>query len=113
MTINSPVSLSRRHVLGDLYSRCTALTDEIPVYLEGDDREVLGHANQQLGAFADAISFFLSEGNCKKLASGGFRFAVDYDNSTADSNVNSRRVVVTSITLLAPKNYEKPVPRHG
>lgn len=113
MTINSPISLSRRHVLGDLYSRCAALTDQVPVYLEGDDCEVLGHANEQLGVFADAISFFLSEGNCKKLASGGFRFAVDYDVSTAESNVKTGQVVVTSITLLAPKNYEKPLPRHA
>lgn len=112
MITNSPVSLSRRHVLGDLYRRCETITDQVPVYLDGADRTLLGHANEQLGVFADAISFFLSDEYCKKLASGSFRFTVGYDVSTTAKSGSNRQVVVTSITLVAPQNYVKPIPRH-
>lgn len=110
-TKHSPVSLSRRHVLGDLYGRCDALKDRVPVYLDGEERELLGHANEQLGKFADAISFFLSDENCKKLSSGHFRFAFDYQLSGAESKDSTRQYIVTSITLVAPKNYDKPISR--
>lgn len=88
------------------------MTEQVPVYLDGEDRVLLGHANEQLGVFADAISFFLSDENCKKLASGTFRFSVEYDISATENNENNRQVVVTSITLVAPQNYVKPIPRH-
>lgn len=113
MSTHSPVTLSRRHVLGDLYGRCDALNDQVPVYLDGEERELLGHANEQLGKFADAISFFLSDENCKKLSSGHFRFAFDYQLSKAESKDKIRQFRVTSITLVAPKNYIKPVPRQS
>jgi hypothetical protein len=108
---HSPVSLSRRHVLGDLYPRCDALKGRVPVYLDGETRELLGHADENLGKFSDAISFFLSDDNCKKLSSGHFTFSFDYHLSKNGGKDVPRHVVVTSITLVGRKNYEKPVPR--
>jgi hypothetical protein len=106
----SPVTLSRRHVLGDLYSRCDALKSKVPVYLQGDERKLLGHAHSPLEQFSDAISFFLDEDSCKKLSSGHFTFSLDYRLSkSGDKDI--RRVVLTSITLIGRPSYPKPIPR--
>lgn len=110
-TKHSPVTLSRRHVLGDLYARCDALTGHVPVYLDGGEGEPLGHANEESGTFADAISFFLDDENCKKLSSGYFTFALNCNLlKAADKNIRER-VVVESITLVGRKNYDKPIAR--
>jgi len=95
-------------VLGDLYGRCDALKGCVPVYLDGDERELLGHADEDQEKFADAISFFLSDDICKKLSSGYFTFALDYQLSKRKDI--GRRVVLTSITLVGRKNYDKPIP---
>src|SRR5436853_85349 len=89
-----PVTLSRRHVLGDLYGRCDALISDVPVYLDGDERSLLGHANEQFGKFADSISFFLDDDNCKKLSTGHFTFSVDYQIAPPADKTVGRRVVV-------------------
>lgn len=94
-----------------MYGRCDALSGEVPVYLDGDERELIGHANEQLGKFADAFSFFLSDDNCKKLSSGHFTFAFDYQLSKSPGKDVGSRVVLTSITLVGRQNYEKPMPR--
>lgn len=107
----SPLSLSRRHVLGDLYSRCDALTGRVPVYLAGDEQELLGHADEALGRFADAISFHLSDEMCRKLSSGHFTMTFDYNLSEAKDPEVRRRVVLRSIILVGHKGYEKPIAR--
>ena len=109
--ISGPISLSRRHVLGDHYSRCDAIAS-IPVYLNSVDGEVLGHVDQGLGHYADAFSFHLAEDVCKKLSAGFFTYAFDYDFSeqTAATGRNPR-VQLNSICLIARQNYERPVSR--
>src|SRR4029434_8525242 len=97
MAINI-LSLSRRHVLGDLYERCDSITAAIPVYLAGDEPTLLGHADQSLGHYADAFSFHLDTDSCKKLSAGQFTCIVSYDH--AERKANSRRKIkLTSITL--------------
>ncbi len=107
----SPVSLSRRHVLGDLYSRCEALEGCVPVYLAGDEQELLGHADETLGRFADAISFHLSDEMCRKLSSGHFTLTFDYSLSKPKELAAARGVVLRSITLVGRKGYDKPLAR--
>lgn len=106
-----PISFSRRHVLGDLYSRCDAIAS-IPVYLDSVEGELLGHVDQGLGHYADAFSFHLKSDICKKLSAGHFTYAFSYQYSDRDPQTKgSRRVTLNSICLIARKGYERPVPR--
>ena len=104
------LTLSRRHVLGDLYHRCDAVSESIPVYLAGDGEPVLlGHADESIGHYADAMSFHLEPDECKKLSSGNFSFSITYELSDKPGAPGSRsRVKLTSITLTGRKSYEKP-----
>ena len=107
------LSLSRRHVLGDLYSRCDAVEGEIPVYLATEDEPiVIGHADQALGHYADAFSFHLEADECKKLSSGHFSFSVTYEHSQIREPGSLGPVKVTAVTLIARKSYEKPIPKN-
>ena len=109
----SPLTLSRRHVLGDLYARCER-TEEVPVYLNDAMGEKLGSADESLGKYADAFTFRLSEENCKKLAGGQFQYSLGYEfanRSDASLSPNRRRIKLTSISLTMRKGYEKPQPR--
>ena len=106
-----PISLSRRHVLGDLYSRCEAI-DSIPVYLDSVDGELLGHVDQALGHYADAFSFYLDSDMCKKLSAGHFTYAFSYEYSDGEQiGRGHRRVRLASICLVSRKGYERPVAR--
>ena len=102
------LSLSRRHVLGDLYDRCEPLTVAIPVYLSGDEPTLLGHADQSLGHYADAFSFHLDAESCKKLSAGQFTCVIAYDN--ADKKASPKcKIRLTSITLKGREGYAKPI----
>ena len=57
----SPLTLARRHVLGNLYARCERSTKEVPVYLNDTDGERLGFVDESLGRYADAFTFHLPE----------------------------------------------------
>jgi len=105
------LSLSRRHVLGDLYQRCDASREHIPVYLAGDDAApvLVGYADESLGYYADAFSFHLGSDECKKLATGNFTFSIGYEFSRAGETNSRGRVKVSSITLTGRKTYDKPV----
>jgi hypothetical protein len=107
----SPLSISRRQVLGTLYSRCEPLEGQIPVYLDGAEPELLGHADECLGRFADAFSFHLADDVCKKLSSGQYIFSFEYNFSDPARNGSRDRVSVTAIMLAGRKPYEKPLPR--
>ena len=102
----SPLSISRRHVLGDLYARCEHL-ESIPVYLADPTSEPIGHCDESLGVYADAFCFHLSDDDCKKLSTGNFTFSFDYEASTA-ADARSRQVTLRSIILNPRKAYEKP-----
>lgn len=106
------LSLSRRHVLGDIHFRCDDVSGSIPVYLEGDEDPVLiGYADQSLGHYSDAISFHLDSDECKKLSTGNFSFSGTYEFSNPRETNDRSRVKITSITLTGRKSYEKPVPK--
>ena len=103
------LSLARRHVLGTLYDRCDALTSSVPVYLAGDDHDLLGYMDESLGQYADAFSFHLDPESCKRLSAGQFSYTIDYLHSEPQLNGDRGRVQVTSITLVRHKGYEKPI----
>jgi hypothetical protein len=110
VSISAPVSLARRHVLGDLYSRCEGI-ETIPVYLDTVEGEVLGHVDQSLGHDADAFSFHLPDDVCKKLSSGFFTYAFDYEYAEKKGPKHLRRLQLNSICLIARQNYERPIAR--
>jgi hypothetical protein len=111
---NQLVTMARRHVLGDLYSRCERAAD-VPVYLNDSTGEMLGHVDESLGEYADAFTFHLADDICKKLATGQFTYSFEYDyadgNDTATAP-SKRRIRLSSISLVMRKGYEKPVPRN-
>lgn len=113
MTITSPVSLSRRHVLGDLYQKCGPLAEEVPVYLVEENKEPLlkGHADESLGHFADAFSFHIPDEMCKDLTAGRFTFSFQYEKPESIENQPRPLFTIVSITLVTRKSYTKPVPR--
>jgi len=112
--VYSPLTLSRSHVLGQLYARCERLAKGVSVYLENAAGEKLGFADESLGHYADAFTFHLSEENCKKLAGGQFTYSFDYhfsESAAAAPSPSKRRIRLISIFLTARKGYDKPVAR--
>ena len=107
------ISISRRHVLGDYYSRCEAIAS-VQVFLENSKGELLGHCDQGLGHYADAFSFHLPDDVCKKLAAGYYTYSFEFNYSERKATPGRhRRVKISSISLVSRKNYEKPLPRRG
>jgi hypothetical protein len=74
----SPLAIKRRHVLGDIYKNCDTV-ESIPVYLNDASGELLGHADESMGRYADAFLFHLSEDVCKKLSTGHYNYSFEYD----------------------------------
>jgi hypothetical protein len=111
MAINV-LSLSKRHVLGDLYDRCDPLKNAVPVYLEDIEPTLLGHVDESLGNYADAYSFHLEPDFCKKLSGGQFTYTVNYASKPKVAGPRAR-ITITSITLSPRKGYVKPVPRRS
>lgn len=110
---NHPVTMARRHVLGDLNGRCEPVSD-VPVYLNDTAGEMLGHVDESLGKYADAITFHLADDVCKKLATGQYTYSFEYEYAGVDdteSAPSKRRIRLSSITLVMRKGYDKPVPR--
>ena len=93
------LTLKRRHVLGNLYSKCENI-DSIPVYLDGLSEEPVGFVDESLGRYMDAFSFHLPENICKKLSSNSYVVAVDYDVSVE----NNHKYKINHFVLLAPPN---------
>lgn len=111
---NNPVTLARRHVLGDLNFRCEPVQN-VPVFLDDTDGETLGFVDESLGKYADAITFHLEDDLCKKLATGQFTYSLDYDYADVEDTASpsKRRIKLSSITLISRKGYEKPLPRRA
>jgi hypothetical protein len=105
-----PLSLSRRHVLGDLYARCDAI-ESVPVFMDNSEGEMLGYVDESLGHYADAFCFHLSEDVCKKLSAGHFTYSFEYDLADDAEAAARRRVKLSRIILTARKGYAKPVPK--
>ena len=94
----SPLAIKRRQILGDLYSVCDPV-EMVPVHLENVSGEVLGHADESLGHYADAYLFHLPEDVCKKLSTGHYTYSFDYDYSDPDATGRSRRIKLNYIFL--------------
>lgn len=106
-----PLTMSRRHVLGDLYGRCDR-SASVPVYLNDAEGEMLGYADESLGTYADAFTFHIADDLCKKLAAGHFTYSFDFDfagSKDAATAPSRRRIILKSIFLVMRKGYEKPV----
>ena len=108
----APIALSRRHVLGEYYSRCDAI-ESVPVYLEAPDGELLGQVDESMGKYADAFLFHLSEDFCKKLSAGHFTCSFDFEKVEETEGAPRRRIKLNSITLIPRKAYAKPLPKRG
>jgi hypothetical protein len=105
--------MSRRHVLGDYYSRCDAIVS-VPVYLDSSKGEMLGYADEALGHYADAFSFHVPDDVCKKLSAGFFTYSIEFNYAEKKATPGRyRRVKISSISLIPRQNYEKPLPRRG
>lgn len=95
----NPLSLKRRHVLGNLYNKCENITT-IPVYLDTVSDEPIGFADESLGRYVDAFTFHLPEPICKKLSSNGYVVGFDYDVS----ELNQKKYKLNHFVLVAPKS---------
>ncbi len=110
---HSPITMARRHILGDLNQRCEPI-QSVPVHLDEMTGEMLGFADESLGKYADAVTFHLADDVCKKLSMGQFTYSIEYDYADVDdvsAAPSKRRIKLTSITLVSRKGYEKPVAR--
>lgn len=107
--IHGPLSMTRRHILGDLYSRCDSVAEAIPVYLGGTEQQLLGTADEALGHYADAFSFHLDQDTCKKLSAGHFTYSFEYEHTDPKLTGPNSRVRLSSITLTGRKGYDRPV----
>ena len=102
---NNPLTLSRRHVLGDLYSQCNAI-DSIPVYWHDVLGNPVGFVDESAGQYADAFVFHVGEEFCRKLGAGQLqcRFNYEYvDEELGRSTKGKRRVQLISFVLTPPK----------
>lgn len=107
-----PLTLARRHVLGELYGRCERATKELPVYLNDANGERLGHVDESMGKYADAYTFHVPEDVCKKLAGGQYTYSFDFHFSQtilAAATPAKRRISLISIILKMRPGREKPV----
>ncbi len=107
---NQPVSMARRHVLGDISHRCEPI-DNVPVYLDDALGEILGYADESLGKYADAITFHVEDAVAKKLATGHFTYSFELDYAedvSAQTTTAQRRIKLNSIQLIQRKAYVKP-----
>lgn len=104
--------MARRHVLGDIAARCERL-ENVPVYLNDTSGEMLGYADESLGAYADAITFHIDELLCKRLSMGHFSYGFDYEFAAAGGALTSgtKRIRLSSIHLVERKGYAKPIAR--
>lgn len=110
---HQPLTMARRHILGDLYSRCEPASG-VPVYLNDQGGEMLGYVDESFGKYADAFTFHIADDICKKLAAGHFTYSFDYDYADGSDTTTApakRRIRLNSIMLIMRKGYDKPVSR--
>ena len=92
------LSFARRHVLGDLHSRCDVI-DVVPVFMGDDPATEVGFVDQSMGRYADAFSFHLPLDICKQLRSGHFSFSFGYAHAERAENGGKPRLRLTYISL--------------
>jgi hypothetical protein len=109
----SPLTMKRKHVLGDLYDRCDAV-QSVPVYKNDEEGELLGHVDESLGHYADAFTFHLAEEICKRLSAGYYSYSFGYEFAESKAPATGkRRIRLTSICIVEGKPVAPVGPRHG
>jgi len=99
----SPLAIKRSYVLGEIYRQCDPI-ESIPVYMNDQSGELLGHVDESQGHYADAFTFHLSETVCKQLSASHFDFAFGFEFSEkTDQNVNKKRIKLNHILLVGKK----------
>jgi hypothetical protein len=103
----SPLAIKRRHVLGEIYKYCDNV-ESIPVYLNEVSGELLGHADESMGRYADAFLFHLPKDVCKKLSSGHYNYIFGYD-VLYNRTDKKRHIKLNHILLIGRKIPSKNV----
>ncbi len=98
----SPLAIKRRQILGDLYATCDTV-EMVPVHIDNAQGELIGHADESLGHYADAYLFHVPEDICKKLSTGHYIYSFDYDYSDPAASGRNRRIRLNYIFLTARK----------
>jgi hypothetical protein len=107
----SPLTMKRRHVLGDICDRCDPIVT-VPVYENDESGDVIGHVDESLGHYADAFTFHLPEDICKRLSSGQYSYSFGYEYLGDDSiDDRRRRIKITSICINERKLLDPVAPR--
>lgn len=106
----SPLAIKRSYVLGNLYNRCE-VSESVPVYIDTITDEPAGFVDNSLGKYADAFLFHLPEDVCKKLSTGHFKYAFDYEKTEEDNN----KIKLNYILLVsnAGKEIKRRIPFLG
>lgn len=107
---NNSLTLSRKHVLGDLYSRCDPV-ESVPIYWSDPSGPMVGFVGEAEGDYSDAFTFHMSDDLCRKLAGGQVlcRFNYEFAGETDQANAKTkRRLSLTSFVLTAPPIHGKP-----
>ncbi len=99
----SPLAIKRRNILGDLYNFCETV-ENLPVFLENEMEEQIGFADESLGHYADAFLFHLPEEICKKLSTGHYNYAFDYEYLENTGTITKKkRIKLNHILLVGRK----------
>ncbi len=99
----SPLAIKRSYVLGEIYNQCDPI-ESIPVYMNDQSGELLGHVDESMGHYADAFIFHLPETVCKQLSASHFDFAFGFEFcESADNAVNKKRIRLNHILLVGKK----------
>ena len=99
----SPLAIKRSYVLGEIYNQCDPI-ESIPVYMNDQSGELLGHVDESMGHYADAFIFHLPEIICKQLSASHFDFAFGFEFcENADQNGNRKRIKLNHIFLVGKK----------
>jgi hypothetical protein len=106
--VYKPLTMARRHILGDLYKTCDR-AQTVPVYLGDAGGEILGHAEEGGGPYADSMTFHVSEEICKKIAGGQFDYTFGTEltgRQVPGTRPSMRRVRLTSIHLVVRRGAD-------
>ena len=92
------VTFARRHVLGQMHSRCDSV-DMLPIFMDGDMDTQIGYVDENMGRFADAYSFHVPADVIKKLSSGQLTFSFGFANDKPADVFKKPRIRLTYICL--------------
>lgn len=101
-----PLMLSRRHVLGDLYTSCDRFTS-VPIFWDTVLGTRLGFVSESEN-YTDAFTFHIEEKLSKKLAAGQLKCMFNYEfaSKKAKGTNVKRRLKLTSFVLSAREDLE-------